>query len=141
PENQIPSNHIMVGYSSTLPNVWTLYFGRETQGGPNVNEVNRSVSQVIVNPNYNDTLFNNDIALMKLTSPVNFTDYIRPICLASNSSQFHNSTLCWATGWGRRGGLTGPCRQHASGRGHHQGGSQAQQWGRCHAAEYKTSKN
>ncbi|XP_029134080.2 chymotrypsin-like protease CTRL-1 [Labrus bergylta] len=88
---------------STLPNVWTLYFGRETQGGPNVNEVNRSVSQVIVNPNYNDTLFNNDIALMKLTSPVNFTDYIRPICLASNSSQFHNSTLCWATGWGRTG--------------------------------------
>ncbi|KAM6963885.1 chymotrypsin-like protease CTRL-1 [Tautogolabrus adspersus] len=88
---------------STSLNVWTLYLGRETQRGPNVNEVSRSVSRVIVHPNYNNTLFNNDIALMKLDSPVNFTNYIRPICLASNSSQFHNSTLCWATGWGNVG--------------------------------------
>ncbi|XP_040885431.1 tryptase [Toxotes jaculatrix] len=85
------------------PDAWTLYFGRETQSGPNVHEVNRTLTQVIVHPDYNNTLFNNDIALMKLSSPVTFTDYIRPVCLASNSSQFYNSTLCWATGWGRIG--------------------------------------
>ncbi|KAF3704467.1 Testisin [Channa argus] len=84
-------------------NLWTLYFGRVTQNGPNPNEVNRTVSQVIVNPNYNNTLFNNDVALMKLSSPVDYTNYIRPICLAGNSSQFYNSTPCWATGWGRLG--------------------------------------
>uniref|UniRef100_A0A8C2YXD5 Peptidase S1 domain-containing protein n=1 Tax=Cyclopterus lumpus TaxID=8103 RepID=A0A8C2YXD5_CYCLU len=55
---------------------WILYLGRKTQSGPNIHE---------------------------LQSPVVFTDYIRPVCLASNSSQFHNSTLCWATGWGKRG--------------------------------------
>ncbi|XP_015818761.3 chymotrypsin-like protease CTRL-1 [Nothobranchius furzeri] len=81
--------------------VWTLYLGRETQAGPNVNEVSRSVSQIIVHPNYNNTLYNNDLALMKLGTSVTFTDYIRPICLASSSSQFFNSTLCWATGWGK----------------------------------------
>uniref|UniRef100_A0A669D2F3 Zgc:123217 n=1 Tax=Oreochromis niloticus TaxID=8128 RepID=A0A669D2F3_ORENI len=80
-------------------NAWTLYFGRETQAGPNTHEVKRSVSQVIVHPNYNNSYLNNDIALMKLSSPVSFTDYIRPICLASSSSQFYNSTSCWATGW------------------------------------------
>ncbi|XP_017289992.1 chymotrypsin-like protease CTRL-1 [Kryptolebias marmoratus] len=85
------------------PLLWTLYFGRETQAGPNVNEVSKSVSDIIVHPNYNNTLFNNDLALMKLTSSVTFTDYIRPICLASSSSQFFNSTMCWATGWGRVG--------------------------------------
>uniref|UniRef100_A0A7N6AT25 Peptidase S1 domain-containing protein n=1 Tax=Anabas testudineus TaxID=64144 RepID=A0A7N6AT25_ANATE len=79
--------------------LWTLYFGRVNQSDPNIYEVNRTVSQVIVNPDYNNTLLNNDIALMKLSSPVNYTDYIKPICLASNSSQFYNSTLCWATGW------------------------------------------
>lgn len=79
---------------------WTLYLGRETQAGPNPNEVSRSVSQIIVHPNYNNSLYNNDIALMRLSSPINFTDFIRPICLASNSSQFFNATLCWATGWG-----------------------------------------
>ncbi|XP_010739121.2 tryptase [Larimichthys crocea] len=79
---------------------WRLYFGRETQRGPNVNEVNRTVSQIIVHPNYNNSLLNNDIALMKLSTPVNFSDYIRPVCLASNTSEFHNSTPCWSTGWG-----------------------------------------
>ncbi|XP_041671869.1 testisin-like [Cheilinus undulatus] len=83
--------------------VWTLYMGRETQSGPNNNEVSRSVSKIIVHPDYNNTMFNNDIALMKLSSPVSFTDFIRPICLASDSSQFNNATFCWATGWGRLG--------------------------------------
>nr|XP_046233687.1 chymotrypsin-like protease CTRL-1 [Scatophagus argus] len=86
---------------TTSPSAWTLYLGRETQSGPNIHEVRSSVSQVIVHPNYNNSLFNNDIALMKLSSPVTFTNYIRPICLASYSSQFHNSTSCWSTGWGR----------------------------------------
>ncbi|KAG7507235.1 mast cell tryptase-like [Solea senegalensis] len=80
---------------------YILYFGRETQSGPNIREVKRTVSKVIVHPDYNNTLLNNDIALMKLSSPINFTDYIRPVCLASNSSVFHNSTLCWSTGWGK----------------------------------------
>ncbi|XP_074476439.1 chymotrypsin-like protease CTRL-1 [Sebastes fasciatus] len=80
---------------------WLLYLGRETQSGPNDNEVNRTVSQIIRHPDYNNTLFNNDIALMKLSTPVTFTDFIRPVCLASNTSQFHNSTPCWTTGWGR----------------------------------------
>ncbi|XP_047464254.1 mast cell tryptase [Mugil cephalus] len=85
------------------PSAWTLYFGRETQAGPNANEVSRRVSQIIVHPNYNNTLYNNDIALMRLSAPVTFNNFIRPVCLASNSSQFYNSTLCWATGWGRLG--------------------------------------
>uniref|UniRef100_UPI0037E8085C chymotrypsin-like protease CTRL-1 n=1 Tax=Semicossyphus pulcher TaxID=241346 RepID=UPI0037E8085C len=85
------------------PDAWILFLGRESQSGPNVHEVNRTLSRVIVHPDYNNTLFNNDIALMQLSSAVNFTDYIRPVCLASNSSQIHNSTSCWATGWGRLG--------------------------------------
>uniref|UniRef100_A0A3Q3QW10 Peptidase S1 domain-containing protein n=1 Tax=Monopterus albus TaxID=43700 RepID=A0A3Q3QW10_MONAL len=83
--------------------VWTLYFGKLTQSGPNANQVTRTVSQIIVHPNYNNTWNNNDIALMKLSSRVTFNDYIRPVCLASNSSQFYTSTSCWATGWGRLG--------------------------------------
>lgn len=75
--------------------------GRDTQAGPNPNEVEVNVTRIIVHPDYNNTLLNNDIALMKLGSNVTYTNYIRPICLASNSSQFHNSTSCWSTGWGQ----------------------------------------
>lgn len=88
---------------SVTPSSYTLYFGRETQSGPNVHEVKGTLSQIIVHPDYNNTLLNNDIALMKLSSAVSFNDYIIPVCLASNSSQFHNSTSCWGTGWGRLG--------------------------------------
>uniref|UniRef100_A0A671YH88 Peptidase S1 domain-containing protein n=1 Tax=Sparus aurata TaxID=8175 RepID=A0A671YH88_SPAAU len=63
------------------PSAWTLYLGRETQSGPNVNEVSRTLSQIIIHPDYNNTLFNNDIALMRLSSPVSFTNFIRPVCL------------------------------------------------------------
>uniref|UniRef100_A0A3Q3VL02 Peptidase S1 domain-containing protein n=1 Tax=Mola mola TaxID=94237 RepID=A0A3Q3VL02_MOLML len=79
---------------------WTIYLGRHTQSGPNNDEVSRSVTQIIIHPDYNSTTFNNDITLMKLSSPINFTDKIKPICLASSTSQFHKSTSCWATGWG-----------------------------------------
>ncbi|KAM8836120.1 chymotrypsin-like protease CTRL-1 isoform 2-T2 [Spinachia spinachia] len=85
------------------PSFWVVYLGRETQAGPNVNEVRKTVSQIHVHPNYNNTLYNNDAALMKLRSPVVFNDFIRPVCLASSVSEFHTGTLCWATGWGRLG--------------------------------------
>ena len=85
------------------PSSWTIYLGKETQSGLNVHEVNRTLSQIVVHPDYNNTFLNNDIALMKLSRPVFFTDYIRPVCLASNTSQFYTSTSCWATGWGNLG--------------------------------------
>ncbi|XP_032430713.1 testisin [Xiphophorus hellerii] len=80
---------------------WTLYFGRQTQAGPYANEVSSQLSQIIVHPNYNNTLYNNDLALMKLSSSVTFNNFIQPICLASNLSRFFNATSCWITGWGK----------------------------------------
>ncbi|RVE59542.1 hypothetical protein OJAV_G00189760 [Oryzias javanicus] len=80
---------------------WTLYFAKETQAVASTNEVSRSITTIIVHPNYNNTLYNNDIALMKLSSSVPFNNYIRPVCLASSSSLFYNSTSCWITGWGK----------------------------------------
>lgn len=84
-----------------------LYLGRETQStsvaNANTNEVSVGVQSIIVHPKYNDSLSNNDISLMKLSQPVTFTPYIRPVCLASKGSVFHNATTCWATGWGNIG--------------------------------------
>ncbi|XP_062330242.1 chymotrypsin-like protease CTRL-1 isoform X1 [Osmerus eperlanus] len=84
---------------------YSLFLGRqnETPSGDNPNEVSRSVSQIIKHPQYNNTLFNNDITLMKLSSPVNITSYIRPVCLAAAGSIFSNATACWASGWGNVG--------------------------------------
>ncbi len=78
-----------------------MYFGRLSQSGSNLNETSRRASQIINHPNYDGSTFNNDIALIQLSSSVNFSDYIRPVCLAAAGSVFGGGTESWVTGWGR----------------------------------------
>ncbi|XP_059414473.1 transmembrane protease serine 9-like [Carassius carassius] len=84
----------------------TVYLGRQTQQGTNENEVSRSVSQIIKHPGYISSTTDNDITLLHLSSPVTFTNYIRPVCLASADSTFFNRTVSWVTGWGKIGTST-----------------------------------
>ncbi|XP_051571652.1 transmembrane protease serine 9-like [Myxocyprinus asiaticus] len=87
-------------FDSTLTDGLTVYLGRQTQPGTNSNEVSRTVSQIIKHPNYSSSSHDNDITLLHLSSFVNFTDYIRPVCLAAADSTFFNRTASWVTGWG-----------------------------------------
>lgn len=73
----------------------SVVLGRQTQ-----DEVFRDVMAVVKHPGYNNVTNDNDIALLKLRSPVTFTDYIRPVCLAADHSVFNNGTDSWITGWG-----------------------------------------
>ncbi|XP_036391204.1 uncharacterized protein LOC118782065 [Megalops cyprinoides] len=87
-------------FFSTNSALWTIYLGRQDQQGSSPNEVSRSVAEIIRHPDYDSNTFDNDIALVKLASPVNFTDFIRPVCLAASNSSFYNGTESWITGWG-----------------------------------------
>ena len=57
---------------------------------------------------YNDNTLTNDIALLRLAHPVEWTDNIRPICLTrAEAEAFHSSQgdnlenlNCVITGWG-----------------------------------------
>ncbi|KAK6187053.1 hypothetical protein SNE40_006301 [Patella caerulea] len=44
----------------------------------------------------------NDIALIQLSRPVEYTDYIRPICLPDATETFTRSNQCFAVGWGMK---------------------------------------
>ncbi|KAM9530532.1 trypsin-1-like [Salvelinus alpinus] len=50
-----------------------------SQHGSNLNEVSRTVTQIVCHPNYISSTSNNDICLLKLSTPVTFTNYIWPI--------------------------------------------------------------
>ncbi|XP_077386691.1 polyserase-2-like isoform X1 [Festucalex cinctus] len=82
--------------------VWAI-LGRQSQEGSNPNEVYRWIRHVITYPNYNPHTLDNDMALLKLHSPVDFTDFIRPVCLAAQDSTFFTGTESWVTGWGTIG--------------------------------------
>ncbi|XP_072225554.1 trypsin-like isoform X2 [Leuresthes tenuis] len=78
----------------------TVYLGRDTQEESNPYEESRSVSRVIKHADYNEKTKENDIALLELSSPVEFTNHIRPVCLAEGESFFPDGLSCWITGWG-----------------------------------------
>ncbi|XP_033945085.1 polyserase-2 [Pseudochaenichthys georgianus] len=77
-----------------------VYLGRQNQEGANPNEVSRTVTQIIIHPDYRANDNDNDICLLKLSSPVPFNNYIAPVCLAASTSTFFNGTDSWVTGWG-----------------------------------------
>uniref|UniRef100_G3VC91 Peptidase S1 domain-containing protein n=1 Tax=Sarcophilus harrisii TaxID=9305 RepID=G3VC91_SARHA len=58
------------------------------------------VSDILVHENYSGVLHGNDIALLRLAQPVNFTEYVQPICLPRANHSFPHGASCWATGWG-----------------------------------------
>ncbi|XP_078451949.1 uncharacterized protein LOC144719686 isoform X2 [Lampetra planeri] len=60
----------------------------------------RLVAQVHGHRDYNHYSKDNDIALLRLASPVNYTDEIQPVCLPEGREQFFPGTLCYVAGWG-----------------------------------------
>ncbi|XP_063046579.1 uncharacterized protein LOC134440419 isoform X2 [Engraulis encrasicolus] len=78
----------------------TLYLGRHRQHGTNPKEVMRMVAAVVRHPDYDFKTSNHDVALVRMTYPVRFTPFIRPVCLAASGSVFITGTESWVTGWG-----------------------------------------
>ncbi|EDO38278.1 predicted protein [Nematostella vectensis] len=56
------------------------------------------VERIISHANYSYNTVDYDYALLKLTRPLNFTQYVQPVCLPD--SDFPAGTLCYVTGWG-----------------------------------------
>lgn len=55
---------------------------------------------VISHPEYIPTMTYHDIALIRLSKPVNFTRYIRPACLYTSIEDNPDEAHLTATGWG-----------------------------------------
>ncbi|XP_072047063.1 chymotrypsinogen B-like [Amphiura filiformis] len=64
-------------------------------------EQERNVTRVIIHPAYTYFDDRNDIALLQLESPVEFSDYVRPACVATDLNELSTYTNCMAAGWGR----------------------------------------
>ncbi|CAI5676470.1 unnamed protein product [Oreochromis niloticus] len=97
----------------TTPAGLTVTLGLQSLQGSNPNAVSRTVTQIINHPNYNSGTNDNDICLLQLSSSVNFTSYISPVCLAASDSSFYSGVNSWVTGWGNIGtGVSLPSPQN-----------------------------
>lgn len=70
-------------------------------------EQTRWAAAAIPHEDYNKKTLKNDIALMKLSKPVRFNRYVRPICLPSETTAGEDylqgpkpNTVCITVGWG-----------------------------------------
>ncbi|XP_038052116.1 uncharacterized protein LOC119724889 isoform X2 [Patiria miniata] len=59
------------------------------------------IAQFFIHPGYNNLRFHNDIALVKLATPVRYTDTIQPACLETGDDEADIYDTCHAVGWGR----------------------------------------
>uniref|UniRef100_H0XG48 Peptidase S1 domain-containing protein n=1 Tax=Otolemur garnettii TaxID=30611 RepID=H0XG48_OTOGA len=60
------------------------------------------VENIIVYPEFRTLrTVQNDLALLHLLYPVNFTSNIQPICIPQQTFQVEAGTRCWVTGWGK----------------------------------------
>ncbi|XP_032874735.1 transmembrane protease serine 9-like [Amblyraja radiata] len=79
------------------PSYWKAYMGSVMLGVG----MSRSIRRIMTHPNYSiPRNFNNDIAVLELSSPLIFNDFIQPICLPPSSKVFPPGERCTITGWG-----------------------------------------
>lgn len=97
------------------PGTWEAYFGLHIQRRIDSRVEKREIKRIIPHPYYNHYTFDNDIALMELSAPVKYSDYIKPICLPSPQHVFETGSTVWITGWGatREGGFAASVLQKA----------------------------
>jgi len=86
-------------YGRTTPTLYSFDIGLHDRTVPESWAVTRKVTKVIMHPSYSPTYWRNDIALMKLDSPITYSNYIVPACIPSESASFAGLSSI-ATGWG-----------------------------------------
>lgn len=81
-------------------NPYVIYAGRSQLNGVNPHESSHKVSRVVIPEGYQDPHSGKDMALVQLSSPVSFSDYVHPVCLPTSGILFPIGKVCYVTGWG-----------------------------------------
>ncbi|XP_054156516.1 uncharacterized protein LOC128954924 isoform X2 [Oppia nitens] len=92
-------------FHATRDAYWTARFGILRRGNlfASPYEQIRHITHVIVHKDYVDKGFINDIALLRLNEPINYSKHVRPVCMPTeldDESKWHRQ-LCTTVGWGK----------------------------------------
>ncbi|CAH1784689.1 unnamed protein product [Owenia fusiformis] len=75
-------------------------------------EVTLTAEEFVIHPDFDHDLYDNDIALIKLSQPIEYSNYILPICISdtefASDNLFKAQTFGTVTGWGALAGYNAP---------------------------------
>ncbi|XP_063048600.1 chymotrypsin-C-like, partial [Engraulis encrasicolus] len=80
---------------------YRVYLGKHNLKEDEQGSVAIAAAKIIEHENYNILLSRNDIALIKLQTPVTFSDSIMAACLPDAGYVLPHNAPCYVTGWGR----------------------------------------
>ncbi|XP_019750870.1 transmembrane protease serine 2 [Hippocampus comes] len=81
------------------PSVWTVYSGDISLRKMSYYYGNK-VEKIISHEKYDSETYDNDIALLKLDTPLTFSKRVKPVCLPNFGMEFSAGDAAWITGWG-----------------------------------------
>ncbi|XP_013420480.1 neurotrypsin-like [Lingula anatina] len=89
------------------PNGYKIRFGEHDQRYWERTEEDRRVSKLVMHSQYNVRPHANDIAMLKLDTPVNMASpYVNTACLPDANEVFDSHDTCFVTGWGSTQGTS-----------------------------------
>uniref|UniRef100_A0A8D0EXF7 Peptidase S1 domain-containing protein n=1 Tax=Strix occidentalis caurina TaxID=311401 RepID=A0A8D0EXF7_STROC len=77
--------------------MWVAFLGTPFLSG--IDGKMEKIFRIYKHPFYNVYSLDYDVALLELSTPVKFSNTIKPICLPDNSHIFHEGARCFITGW------------------------------------------
>ncbi|XP_064480499.1 chymotrypsinogen A-like [Ornithodoros turicata] len=79
---------------------YTILLGKHELRACEATQQERTVDKIVVHPKYHGTgVPVYDVALMRLSEPLNWNDYVGPVCLPDEGDDYTNVT-CTTSGWG-----------------------------------------
>ena len=86
---------------SEKPEDYTLTVGDFEIGAHEGHEQKMQIEKIVLHEQYDSSNFDYDIALIKLSNPISYTERVKPVCLPPAGLDVNVGTKCWVTGWGK----------------------------------------
>ena len=79
------------------PSVFEVVVGKHVLGRRETTQSRHKVAKIFMHAEFSNITFDNDIALLKLSTAISFTREVSPVCLPMKDVW---DTMCVTTGWG-----------------------------------------
>ncbi|KAG7487313.1 hypothetical protein MATL_G00021760 [Megalops atlanticus] len=79
---------------------WKAYLGMRVMNTVSNAVATRLIRRIVLHAQYDQFTSDYDIALLELSAPVFFSEWVQPVCLPAPSHTFSSTASCFVTGWG-----------------------------------------